>query len=267
MPSDLYSGLLTLYAASSAVGMAYLALPDYRYRNTITEYLEHQVRYKFNLAEEDQAETVRSEVMPLSEVEATVRRCVARHRNKPAGEPEWLVTLRLMLYLPRGHVPTELESLKERRKKDQFANWFQKVPGQIFRRLYLTHWDNKIVTALAMSSLMITVLILWDIVFINSPDFNQTSDILDKTKLGVASDEAQSTAGLIGSYKKAFFYIGVAGLVVPAALAAIGRLIVCPLARQDIDVAVSKLMFDAVDAQSNEFHEQATANQEAVPNK
>ena len=38
MLSDLYIALLTLFSASTAVGMAYLALLDYRYRNSIAEY-------------------------------------------------------------------------------------------------------------------------------------------------------------------------------------------------------------------------------------
>ena len=78
MLGDVYSALLSLYTASSAVGMANLALPDYRYRNSIAEYLEHWIRYKFQTKEPNGKITSASEINP----EIEVQQCVERHRRR-----------------------------------------------------------------------------------------------------------------------------------------------------------------------------------------
>ena len=247
MLSDLYSALLTLYTASSAVGMAYLALPDNRYRNSIAEYLEHRIRYKFQTKEPNGKITSASEINP----EIEVQQCVERHRRRFGGEPEWLLTLRLMLYLPRGHVPTDREPLEEKKRDNNYANWFQKIPGQIFVWLYLTHRDNTIVTVLTSISLVVTVSILCDIVFVNSVGQGVAVS-------GVAAEinAFQSSSGIIEQSKKALFFVGVLGLIVPAVFAAIGRLCICRHARNEINVAVNKLLQDSLNPESEEFLEQ-----------
>lgn len=251
MPIDLYGALLTLYASSSAVGMAYLALPDYRYRNAISEYMEFQVRRRFS-----HEEKLATDRMDGFEVEAAISRCVERHKSKPNGVPDWLDTLTLILYLPRGHVPNETDPLKKEKKKDCRPNWFQKIPGRLFRSFYLTHWDNKIVTFLATISLAITVWILCDIVFTspgialeNVPTGAQLPT--DQETLEKAANDASVPEGIISQWRYIFFGIGVIGLVAPAIIAAIGRLFICPSAREDINVAVRELIGNAVEADAD----------------
>ena len=252
MLSDLYSALLTLYAASSAAGIAYLALPDYRYRNSIAEYLEHRIRYKFLTKEPNGKITSASEINP----EIEVQQCVERHHRRLGEEPEWLLTLRLILYLPRGHVPADREPLEAKKRDNNYANWFQKIPGKIFVRLYLTHRDNTIVTVLTSISLVVTVWILYDIVFVNS-----VGQEIAASGAPAETNAFRISSGIIEQSKKVFFIVGIAGLIVPAVLAAIGRLYICRHARNEIDVAVNKLLQDSISSESEEFLEQSTPPQ------
>ena len=254
MLSDLYIALLTLFSASTAVGMAYLALPDYRYRNSISEYLEHRIRYRFSSYADGQFKERNGKLTFASEInpEVIVQQCVKRHSRKIGGEPEWLLTLMLMLYLPRGHVPTDCTLLKEKQKENNYPNWFQKIPGKMFVWLYLTHWDNRIVTWLTAISLAVTIGILCDVVFVDRAYQEITADS------ALAENNAiQSTSVIIAQFKEFLFLVGIAGFIIPAALAAVARLYICKHARSEINVAVNKMLNDNREPVTDGFSERA----------
>ena len=131
-----------------------------------------------------------------------------------------------MLFLPRGQVPTDREPLEEKKKDNNYANWFQKISGQIFVRLYLTCRDNPLVTVLNSISLVVTVWIFCDKVLVNS--VGQESPA---SGAPAETNAFQPSSGITVQSRNALFIVGIVGLIVPAVLAEIGQLYICRHAR------------------------------------
>lgn len=217
MAATAIESLVTLFASSTALNMAYVALPDYRYRNNITEYLEHLVDLKY------QSDEPTSGKQKVSSLLDDARR---RHSRKTNGEEYWLQFLTAVHTFPRGHSPNEIIDYPLEGKKE--PHWLQKPLGKVFRNLYMRHFDNVICITLAIAGLVFTVAVQWMSIFQNG-SIAQWFEPIAKSNLVV------------------FFIAGVLGILAPSSFAFLGRVCVCHTARASIDRAVESLLGDATD--------------------
>ena len=225
MAATAIEALVTLFASSTALNMAYVALPDYRYRNNITEYLEHLVDRKYRsdrpTGPSQEPHTARDKVAALLED------AHARHKQKLNGAEYWLEFLTAVHMFARGHSPNdETQYPRESRKE---AHWLQKSNGWLFRIIYMRHWDNTICISFAFAGLLFTVLAQWVSIFQD----------------GVV---AQRFAKFDETTMTLIFLFGALGIILSTGFAFLGRVFVCRSARKAINTAVESLMADDVDA-------------------
>ncbi len=171
MTPEVLNAFLALYAASSGVSLAYLSLPDYRYRNSITEYFKYYVDRTVRLHEKFITKEVQPESVLAMIGREKARQCSAEAagtKNDAMKTEPWLRFLEDLLEMPKGHVPNseiliaEEDLIKHRTDK---KNWFLTKAGWCFRNIYMVHRDNSFVTILAAMSLTLLATIISLIIF------------------------------------------------------------------------------------------------------
>jgi hypothetical protein len=302
MTPEVLNAFLALYAASSGVSLAYLALPDYRYRNSITEYFEYHINRTVRLNGQFKAKNFHTD---------SIRNMIARERKRQSGVKRlsaanddskvspWLRFLEELLEMPKGHIPnSEISVLDADRKlhRTDKTNWFLTVSGCFFRRIYMVHRDNTLVTLLAIISLTLLTVIIGLIVFaVDTPSMTKI-DVL--TGIYAALFLCFFIPALFRMHKRQFrsngfyvyapisvallimtylafdgvaggnvstvlvsvlFLIGSVGLIVPALLAYIGRRFVCASARTAIHDAVENLLSAELNDEASEWANKAHA--------
>ena len=177
MAATAIESLVILFASSTAINMAYVALPDYRYRNKIIEYLEHLVcqederdfkkiskqviEYLEHLVcqwnerdlnknstqwprtDREKVETLLRNVWPRTDrekVETHLRSASERQSENSNGMEYWLQFLLEIHSFSRGHIPNKIRSYPIVDGKEK--HWLQKPFGLLFCFIYLRHWDN-----------------------------------------------------------------------------------------------------------------------------
>lgn len=231
------NGLLALYAASSAVSMSYVALPDYRYRNSITEYFEYYTKRTIRLSDiikndNIEADGIRKMVLKEKERQCS-KKTVPEVSEKDRVEP-WLRFLDVVHDLPRGHVPNDTIEFTDadwEKSKTTKENWFLTLSGRIFQSVYMNHNDNLWSTWLAGICLLFLSIIVGLVVF----GFTSVAD------------------GMGWKTMIPFFAIGITGLVVPVGFAHFGRNIMCRHARSSLKHAVDKLLGAELDDEGSDW--------------
>lgn len=237
---DEWTLLLTLFASSSAVGMSYLSLPDYRYRNRITEYFESEFKIRdfsdkdvgnYTLLDDDgkivpeNLVTIIRACSQKETVEEKVRRILTEAEHHAQQDAHWLTFLKKLMQMPKGHNPTDLEIFKFKKIPNIDPNWFQTFWGKWFVRLYLRHWDNWICLATTLISFLFTIILFY------SPE---TATIIESTAWVLSYVGEVKLMSLVGS-------LGVLCLAFPATLAFVGRIFICASARTAILRGVTTL--------------------------
>ena len=230
MAATAIDSLVTLFASSTALNMAYVALPDYRYRNNITEYLEHKIDIRYPSDRPTNPSqwhhTARDKVASL------LKKASERRSQKTNGEEYWLQFLNSVQTFPRGHSPNDKTRYPMKPGKE--AHWLQKPYGVLFRLIYMRHLDNGICISFALAGLLFTVLAQWVSIF-------QDGIVAQRfEKFG------ETTMTLI-------FFFGMLGIIFPSSSELLGRVFVCRSARTAIDITVESLIADHADATNQQM--------------
>ena len=225
MAATAIESLVILFASSTAINMAYVALPDYRYRNKIIEYLEHLV------CQENERDlnknSTQSPRTDRDKVETLLRKASERQRENSNGKEYWLQFLLEVHSFSRGHIPNKIRSYPIVDGKER--HWLQKPFGLLFCFIYLRHRDNITCITFASVGLLFTAMVQWMAIF----------------RDGSAAQWFEPNMTLIFSF---LFSLGLLGILVPSGFAFLGRVLICTSARKAIDTAVKSLLAEELDA-------------------
>ena len=242
------SALLSLYGLSLAMCLGYIALPDYRYRIHIREYFIQTLLRRFHergestsSSDENTANIGRHKatIYPFSEkpdeyiAKYIINKLSTKEQeeNVRSSHTSELQFLNLICnYLPKGTMPNEKKfaefDVVDRKDIPTARHWFtENIYGRVFRKIYLTHWDNWAVLFVAFLMILGTIFAVWYEVFMLKDNPNAVSSFIF------------SPIGL-----HVHFVIGVLGLLLPTFLAFFGRVLICRSARKAIDDCVEKCM-------------------------
>ena len=161
MAATAIDSLVTLFASSTALNMAYVALPDYRYRNNITEYLEHKIDIRY--PSDRPTNPLQWHHTARDKVASLLKKASERQSQKTNGEEYWLQFLNAVQTFPRGHSPNDKTRYPMKPGKE--AHWLQKPYGVLFRLIYMRHLDNGICISFALAGLkprsVLSICVIW----------------------------------------------------------------------------------------------------------
>lgn len=208
---------LSAYAAFSfSACVTYLALPDYRYRRRLTDYVRH-----LTAGEDSQDRQSLTEVLKFIENKNPAE--VLKMLKADQGEEEvphcaayasLLQMLEYFLALPNGEHPTKLL------EKDKITNiqWFNQSVGSIYRGFYHSRVDNLVCIALAFVAAVIVSLSTAEFF----GQFSILSPVLTVDWLALV------LYGLLAL-----------GFILPALFAIVGKELICESGRKKIDEAAA----------------------------